>query len=396
MILDNNIIDNFRDLLYNFWIVKDGNEEIYYKIKYNQNKIKDFVSKNLGSNLIIHNRFIKLEKIPSYMVASEGINTFNNVEDYIMLALMLLYLEDKARGDLFVLTDLIDYVKNTSITLELNHIPDWSLKKDRKGIDAAINFLVNLSAIKVKDRDKVSFVDNRESQALYEVTGISNYIMRLFDTSITDITDINDFLKLEFQNQDEEKGDVRRYKVFRNILYLPSTSTKSITSSEIDYIKKNRNYIKNEISSKLDMEVEITNNLTLLYDDTSSTMKDNFPNNKKITEIVLMVNKEILDDIKNGKIILDNYECASVDISYLKMIIKRIKNEKIPYIGKTLEKETFDKFYKEVVNYMCMYNFISIDGDLVTINPTVSRMVGITKEVDKSMQMDIFGGVEDV
>ena len=394
--MDNNIIDNFRDLLYNFWIVKDGNEEIYYKIKYNQNKIKDFVSKNLGSNLIIHNRFIKLEKIPSYMVASEGINTFNNVEDYIMLALMLLYLEDKARGDLFVLTDLIDYVKNTSITLELNHIPDWSLKKDRKGIDAAINFLVNLSAIKVKDRDKVSFVDNRESQALYEVTGISNYIMRLFDTSITDITDINDFLKLEFQNQDEEKGDVRRYKVFRNILYLPSTSTKSITSSEIDYIKKNRNYIKNEISSKLDMEVEITNNLTLLYDDTSSTMKDNFPNNKKITEIVLMVNKEILDDIKNGKIILDNYECASVDISYLKMIIKRIKNEKIPYIGKTLEKETFDKFYKEVVNYMCMYNFISIDGDLVTINPTVSRMVGITKEVDKSMQMDIFGGVEDV
>ena len=396
MILDNNIVDNFRDLLYNFWIVKDSNEEIYYKIKYNQNKIKDFVSKNLGSNLIIHNRFIKLEKIPSYMVASEGINTFNNVEDYIMLALMLLYLEDKARGDLFVLTDLIDYVKNTSITLELNHIPDWSLKKDRKGIDAAINFLVNLSAIKVKDRDKVSFVDNRESQALYEVTGISNYIMRLFDTSITDITDINDFLKLEFQNQDEEKGDVRRYKVFRNILYLPSTSTKSITSSEIDYIKKNRNYIKNEISSKLDMEVEITNNLTLLYDDTSSTMKDNFPNNKKITEIVLMVNKEILDDIKNGKIILDNYECASVDISYLKMIIKRIKNEKIPYIGKTLEKETFDMFYKEVVNYMCMYNFISIDGDLVTINPTVSRMVGITKEVDKSMQMDIFGGVEDV
>ena len=44
MILDNNIVDNFRDLLYNFWIVKDSNQEIYYKIKYNQNKIKDFVS----------------------------------------------------------------------------------------------------------------------------------------------------------------------------------------------------------------------------------------------------------------------------------------------------------------------------------------------------------------
>ena len=76
MILDNNIVDNFRDLLYNFWIVKDGNEEIYYKIKYNQNKIKDFVSKNLGSNLIIHNQFIKLEKVPSYLQEKKCIDYY--------------------------------------------------------------------------------------------------------------------------------------------------------------------------------------------------------------------------------------------------------------------------------------------------------------------------------
>ena len=396
MILDNSLIDNFRDLLYNFWIVKDENEELYYKIKYNQNKIKDFVSKNLGSNLIVHNRFIKLEKIPSYTKGGEGIEGFNNVIDYVMLSLILLFLEDKARGDLFILTDLIDYIKNTSITLELNHIPDWNLRSDRKGLDAAINFLIGLSAIKLKDKDKVSFVDSKDSQALYEVTGISNYVMRLFDTPITNIDNVPDLLRLEFLNQDEEKGDVRRYKVFRDILYLPSTSTKDISSSEIDYIKKNRNYIKGELSSKLDMEVEITNNLVMLYDDTSSTLKDNFPNTKKITEIVLMVNKEILDDIKKGKILLDNNECATVDINYLKMVIKKIKLEKIPYIGKTIEKYQFDKFYTEVVNYMIMYNFISINEESVTIYPSVSRMVGITKEINKNEQMDMFGDDVDV
>ena len=102
MKLDNSLIDNFRDLLYNFWIVKDENEELYYKNKYNQNKIKYFVSKNLGSNLIVHNRFIKLEKIPSYTKGGEGIEGFNNVIDYVMLYLILLFLEDKARGDLFI------------------------------------------------------------------------------------------------------------------------------------------------------------------------------------------------------------------------------------------------------------------------------------------------------
>ena len=89
MKLDNSLIDNFRDLLYNFWIVKDENEELYYKIKYNQNKIKDFVSKNLGSNLIVHNRFIKLEKIPSYTKGGEGIEGFNNVSNFSFILHLL-------------------------------------------------------------------------------------------------------------------------------------------------------------------------------------------------------------------------------------------------------------------------------------------------------------------
>ena len=344
MKLDNSLIDNFRDLLYNFWIVKDENEELYYKIKYNQNKIKYFVSKNLGSNLIVHNRFIKLEKIPSYTKGGEGIEGFNNVIDYVMLSLILLFLEDKARGDLFILTDLIDYIKNTAITLELNHIPDWNLRSDRKGLDAAINFFFFLSAIKLKDRDKVSFVDNKDSQALYEVTGISNYVMRLFDTPITNIDNVPDLLRLEFLNQDEEKGDVRRYKVFRDILYLPSTSTKDISNSEIDYIKKNRNYIKGELLSKLDMEVEITNNLVMLYDDTSSTLRDNFPNTKKITEIVLMVNKEILDtslDEGNIKYNIESiiFNMTGIKDIYDKEVLKGKKN------GKNYEFKTNKDYY---------------------------------------------------
>lgn len=380
----------FKELLYNFWIVKDENPNLYYQIKYNQSKIKDFISKNLGSNLVIHNQFIKLEKIPSYIQEKKCIDSFNSVLDYVILSLFLLFLEDKARGDIFILSDLIEYIKNTSITLELDHIPDWNLTKDRKSLIRVINFLIELSVIKVKDEEKISFIENKNSEALYEVTGISNYVMRMFDDEIRNSKCAQDFIKSEFINQDNDKGDVRRYKVFRDILFLPSSSMMDLSSSEIDYIKKNRNYIKGEILKYLDMEVEITNNMVILYDDTSSLIKDNFPNMKKITEIVLMVNYEIYMDIKNNKINLNNEEVCIVDKSYLEVIIKKIKNEKVPYIGKTYEKLTFDKFYQEVTDYMCMYNFIKFDNDLVYIYPSVGHMIGITKEVSKHEQMEVF------
>ena len=288
--MSNDTIECLKSLLYNFWIVKDKDTDLYYQIKDNQGKIKDFVSKNLGSNLIIHNQFIKLEKVPSYIQTHKSIDTFNSVLDYVILSLLLLYLEDKARGDIFILSDLIEYIKNTSITLELNHIPDWNSISNRKSLINVIQLLTELSVIKVKDEEKISFIENKNSEALYEVTGISNYVMRLFENGIRDIKTAEDFIKTEFINQDTEKGDVRRYKVFRNILFLPSSSIIDLSSSEIDYIKKNRNYIKNEILNNLDMEVEITNNMVMTYDDTTSIIKDNFPNMKKINEIVLMIN----------------------------------------------------------------------------------------------------------
>ena len=42
--------------------------------------------------------------------------------------------------------------------------------------------------------------------------------MRLFDDGINELKTPEDFVKNEFSLQDEEKGDIRRYKVFRNLL----------------------------------------------------------------------------------------------------------------------------------------------------------------------------------
>ena len=396
--MDNTIEKEMKALLYNFWITKDKKKDLYNQIKKNQNKIKDFISKNLGSNLIVHDRFIKLEKIPTIIKTNAKLDGFTSVLEYVILIIMLLFLEDKTRGDYFILSDLIEYVKNTSITLELNHIPDWNKVQDRRCLSNVISLLEELQIIKIKDAGKVSFIDSVDAEVLYESLGTSNYMMRMFDNDINELETPEDFIKNEFISQDEEKGDIRRYKVFRNILYTPAVSSNDITTSELDYIKKNRNYIKTEIDKNLNMEVEVTHNLAILYDEDSNTEKDNFPNNKKLTEIVLMINEKILKEIKDNKIALNNFEIATIKEDYFENIVKEIKRTKAPYIGKTLLRETDKRFYEMILEYMEKYNFIEKNNDEIIIYPTVSRLVGKTKEFEEENieQISLFGGSNEL
>ena len=381
-------------LLYNFWITKEEEPELYYKIKSSQNRLKDFIIKNLGSNLIIHEKFIKLEKIPTLVKANNGIDTFSSTLDYVILLIVLIFLEDKAKGDRFILSDLIEYIKNTAITLELDHIPDWNLMSDRRSFSNVMNFLTDISAIKVKDSEKISFIENKDSDALYESMGISNYIMRLFDNEIYDVTNELEFLRNEFLTQNEERGDIRRYKVFRNLLFTPSVFSNDLSFNEVDYIRKNRGYIKNEIEKNLDLETEITYNMGIVYDDINSTQKDNFPNNKKISEVVLMINERILKDINDGKLDLADDEVVYVDKVYLEQIMIEIKKDKKPYLSKYYKDLTNDKFYNEIFDYMLKYNFINKVDDKIIIYPTVGKLIGKTKEIDtkNNEQIDLFGG----
>ena len=288
VIIMDEIQNEIRELLTNFWIVKEESPDLYYEIKRKQNIIKDFVTKTLGSKLIIHDRFIKLEKIPSNDTGNIGIDTFTSKSDYVYLCIILLYLEDKTRGEVFVLSSLIDYVKNTAVTMNLETIPDWTLRSDRHSLVRVMDFLTEISVIKVKDQEKTSFKDSEEAEALYEVTGLANYVMRLFTNDIFEIDSVNDFLNDEWKYQDLEKGDVRRYKVYRNLLFTPATFSYNITPAELDYIKKMRGYLENEFTN-LGYELEITKNMAFLYEYETSNSKYNFPNNKKITDIVLMV-----------------------------------------------------------------------------------------------------------
>lgn len=378
-------------LLDNFWCVKENNPKTYYNIKNNLDYYKDFIRDKLGSKLLVNDRFIKLEKIPAKAKAYMGLVGFKERLEYVILFIVLLFLENKPKQEQFILSNLTDFIVNTATTLELDNVPNWNILHHRKCLVNVINHLKELYIIKVVDEENV-FTEDKSAEALYESTGLSNYYVREFKNNIIEYSSLNDYVNDEFTGQYDDIGDVRRYRVYRHLLYSLSSFTSDLTDYEIDYMRKFRSSINNEISKYTNAELELTRNMALLLYDYETRGKFDFPNNKVISDIVLLVNMKILNQIDNEVFSVDEEEVLTLSKEQLYRMIKEVREENLEYFSKNYRELSLDNFIKEVVNYLKEYDFIR-EFDLgYKVYPSVSKLVGYIPKELKDEQLNLFEG----
>lgn len=380
-------------LLNNYWCVKEANPKEYFKIKNNLDYYKDFIQTKLGSRLIVNDRFIKLEKIPAVPKSYMGLSNFNDTLEYTILFIVLLFLEDKPRLEQFILSNLIDFITNTATTLELDTVPNWNILHHRKCLVNVINHLKELNIIRVVEEDNI-FTEDVSAEALYETTGLSNYYVREFKNNILEYSDLNDYVSDEFNNQSDSIGDVRRYRVYRHLIYSLGSYKEDLTESEIDYLRKFRGSIQNELNKYTNAELELTKNMAVLLYDAEDREKFDFPNNKAISDIVLLVNNNILDKVTNEKLTLNDDETVTVSREQISRIIKETKQEYFDYFSKFYKEMPINNFINEVISYMIEYDFLREYETGYKIYPAISKLVGyIPKEKDE--QLNLFGGRSD-
>lgn len=380
-------------LLNNYWCVKEVKPKEYFEIKNHLDYYKDFIRDKLGSRLIVNDRFIKLEKIPTTPKIYMGITSFTDKLEYIIQFIVLLFLEDKSKLEQFILSDLIEFITNTATTLQLDTMPNWNIFHHRKCLVNVMNHLKNLSILRVVE-ERSLFTEDAKAEALYETTGISNYYVREFKGNIVEYTSISDYMNDEFADQNELVGDVRRYHIYRSLLYGLVTYTEDLTEYEMDYMRKFRGSIKNEFEKYVNGEFELTRNMALLLIDPESREKEYFPNTKAISDILLLVNYAIVLKITNEEFSLQENETFAIAQEQLYRIIKDVRQEYQMYFSKNYREMPLDKFIEEVIYYLKEYDFIKETELRYIIYPSIARMVGyIPKE--KEVQLSIFEGVEN-
>ena len=228
---------------------------------------------------------------------------------------------------------------------------------------------------------------------MYISTGLSNYVMRMFNNEIFDIKQEEDFIKDEWTYQNDEKGDIRKYKIYRNLIYTPCIYMNDISKSEIDYLKQLRHHISNELSN-LNYELELTKNMALAFENENALTKDSFPNNKRISAIVLIVLTKLYELIKENKIILNEYEIGKISYEDLYNIIIGIKNKYNIYLSKTLKDLTDSAFFDNIIDILETYTFIRNVDNYYEILPAI-RIFNSKLIENNNKQLDIWGDNND-
>ncbi|MBP3920757.1 MAG: DUF2398 family protein [Bacilli bacterium] len=337
-------------LLNNYIITKEKNKDEYYKIKSKIKKIREFVNTKLGCDVIINSSLIKLEKLPSVIDNTFKIDEFNGEKDYILYLLVIMFLEDKAKEEQFILSNLTNFIINTLSSISNKKINiDFKDFSTRKSLVDVLKYSVKQGIIKIIDGNDELFKEHTDTEALYQNTGISHYIIRQFKDDIFSYTTPYDFLNTI---DTEDALNKKRYYTYRSLLFYPILNYKEFDSEVYGYFINYRNRINADIASLLDGELLIYNDIALLTTEEKKN-RYTFPNSRKvISDIVLLVNDYL---IKEEKLVFSRFEFEQLMI--------KLHNEKKKFFSKEYREMKTNRFVEIVIKEMKNLKLVKVIND---------------------------------
>ncbi|MDY3793850.1 MAG: TIGR02678 family protein [Erysipelotrichaceae bacterium] len=363
-------------LLNNYWIIRDKNKDDYYTIKHeiNDKNVKRFIQEMLGWKLIHTEHLIKLEKIPSHAEAFMGIQEFTDTKDYCFLCAVLMYLEDKEDNSQFLLSDLIKYIETIiSSYMEV----DWTSFSLRKSLVRVLQYVENKGMLKTYEGDSSLYSREQTSEVLYENTGLSRYFATNFPLDITNINIYNDFEKKQMEELEDDKGNIRTNRVFRQLVVCPSLYWDDQNNPDALYVKNKRNYIASNIEKNMDATLELSkNNASVVFVDNQG-IGDTHPKTSMLSEIVLLVNHELYTAAQDKRrLVVKEDDTISISANKFNDILIKLKNKYQALWSKEYREMPYERYIEVVKEYMTNWLMIKETNEQIIIYPSCAITSG--------------------
>lgn len=370
----------FEKLLENYWFVRDIDVDSYNAIKKDlTDETQEFIKNKLGYKLIVNPYVIKMEKIPGKPQSFMGIENFSTKLEYVFLCLILIYLEERTKGEQFILSELLDYIQNIIAEIDVHDIKiDFTIYSQRKAMVNVLKFIKNIGFIIMYDGDENKFAENIENDVLYEVTGISKYFMRKFSSNISDCNLYSDIYEKEQLGLEQDKGKERRQRVYRRLFTENVVYKEDEDDQDYNYIKNYRNVINQDVDKMLDSTLEVHKNGAYILLTEGKNFKNTFPSNKAVSDVVSFINTIIVQKLKEEKIKKNIYDKINIsEIEFIK-IVREVREKYSKGFSKEFRELGEDKLVTEVVNYMEQFDMIRYDEETkeYTIMPICFKIIG--------------------
>ena len=359
-------------LLSKRWILKDREKELYYQLKDEIGKSRDFLTEKLGYQAIIIPNLIKLEKIPAYAQNWMGIQDFSDHLEYIFLCMILMFLEDRDAREQFVLSMLTEYIQANIKEEQI----DWTIYSYRRHLVKVMKYCVKIGILEIDDGSEDSFIKSDEGEVLYQNTGASRYFMKNFSRDISDYQSQEDFLKEEWIGMNEDRGIIRRQRVYRSLLMSPGIYLNDDTEEDFAYVRHYRGMIEEELNRFFDCELQVHKTSAFLIMGEDSNLGRSFPEGNTLSDIVLLWCNLFRQKIADGSIEVPAGEDIVISRQQFLTISEECKRQYGSGWIKTYREMTMGEFCKKLKEYMIFMEMIMEKYDQIIVYPIVGKVAG--------------------
>ena len=279
--------------------LKSRERELYYQVKeaLSSGEEKKFLMEKLGYQVIVNPYMIKVEKMPAVPENWMGILEFKEPIEYVFFCLVLMFLEDKEAEEQFVLSELTEYVQSQYQEEQI----DWTVYRYRRHMIKVMKYCVVIGILNVDDGSEEGFAKDDTSEVLYENTGASRYFMKNFTQDIMGYTSAKEFEKEEWIDVNEDRGIVRRQRVYRKLLMSMGMYKDAESEEDFAYLRNYRNMIQGDLAELFDCELHVHSSSAFLVLGEECRLGRCFPEGNTLSDVVLLTNQLIQKRVTEGR-----------------------------------------------------------------------------------------------
>ena len=370
----NNRINVFEELMNQRWISKLRNRDLYYQVKDEVGTIRDFVTEKLGYRIISNGNLVKLEKLPGEARPWMGILDFRDPSEYALFCVILMFLEDREAEEQFVLSQLTEYITGYFPEGEMS----WTVFANRQKLVRVIKYCIKNDLFLIDDGNAEGFTTDMSSEALYENTGLSKYFMRSFTKDISGYQTVEDFFQSEWLDMNEERGVIRRQRVYRKLLLSLGIYREKDQDEDFNYIKNYRSILENDMEQLLDATLQVYKSSAYLILGENADLGKVFPGRNSLHDFILLLHSEIRDRVEQGIWKLELTERILLPRVLFEQLIREVKERYGSGMVKLYREMTDQDMISVVVEEMENLDLIRRDAiiDEVQIMPIAGRITG--------------------
>lgn len=359
-----------RILLENFWVLRAEEPDVYQLIREREKTIKRYVDDKFGFDLIVHQHFIKLEKIPVETKSWMGMQDFQEPRDYAIFCCALAFTEDRSVDDQFLLSDICEEIKD----LYPGEFPlDWTNYNHRRSLVRVIRQLEKLSILLPVEGEIDQFAMHEDQEVLYETTIYARYFMRSYPKDLFDFHSVEDILKSEWERHE---ADERRKRVYRKLFFSPVVYREDENDLDFAYIRNYRNRIREDIETHTLFRLEIFKNAALLVADERKQELTLFPDQKAIMDVALHVASYLRDQIET----YPPNEFGNIRLTRVmfEQIMKEVHTRYHQGWSKQYREGSLATTLNELINVLHDWEMLDIEDvtNAYIIRPLVGRLYG--------------------